>query len=178
MKFHGWKMISTMMVRGYTEEFQKMITRLHPTDTEDQKTHYYITGFSQGIQDEVHQFRTTTMHDAMLMVQKIELKLRKVPSTTQAKYTAPSTTIFTATTPPRGPLVCWNRKEPAHFHSNCRNPKTMLTIANNDEDPLGLEDVPETITLKPPSKSTPTTKVCLFFMIYSKGYKSLPDLSK
>lgn len=56
-----------------------MIIKLHPSDTEGQKVHRYITGFSQAIPDELHLLHNTTMHDAMAKAHKVELKLEKVP---------------------------------------------------------------------------------------------------
>lgn len=64
-KFHGWKMTSTMMVREYTEEFHKMITRLHPNNGKEQKVYRFITSLTQAIQDELYLICITTMHDAM-----------------------------------------------------------------------------------------------------------------
>lgn len=63
-RFQGWKMTSTMIVREYTKECQKMVTRLHPTDNEDQRVHCIITRSSQAIHDEIYPFRITAMHDA------------------------------------------------------------------------------------------------------------------
>lgn len=40
-------MTSTMSVPEYTKEFLNMTTRLHPTDSEEQKVYHYITGLSQ-----------------------------------------------------------------------------------------------------------------------------------
>lgn len=50
-KFHGWKMTFPMPVREYTEEFQKMITCLRPTNFDKQKVHGYIKRMLQSIKD-------------------------------------------------------------------------------------------------------------------------------
>lgn len=57
-----------MTVREYTEELQKMITRLDPTrtvrdptDSKEEKVHHYNTRSSHAIQDELYLIHITIM---------------------------------------------------------------------------------------------------------------------
>lgn len=101
------------------------------------------------------------------------MKLKKVPPTTRARFTTPSTPSSTIALSPIGPLVCWSYKEPGHSRVSYREPKIVLTIANGNDDLPELEVAPETVTV-----SHASVEFCFLNMSYTKEYKSLPYVSK
>lgn len=49
-------------------------------------------------------------------------------------------------------MICWNCKEYGHNRTNCPKPKTMLAVTNVEDEPPGLEELAQEVTLNPPEK--------------------------
>lgn len=61
----------------------------------------------------------TTMHDAMAKAQKVELELKKAPTT--ASRTRPTNPSSTTDNTSLDPLMCWTCREPWHSRGTCQN---------------------------------------------------------
>lgn len=82
------------------------------------------------------------MHDVMVKAQKVELKLKKSPtSATRARATTTYTAGTTIVNTSLGPLVYWNCKEPSHSKVNCPEPNIVLGVTSGDEAPPELQKI-------------------------------------